>query len=361
MTAWSRLVAGALAAVALTVGPSRAADPLTPPPVIPAGLASEPAGPILDLTPPALPGPAHTAVYAPGVRMEAEKAEQPAGFFASADLMFGRPRFSDNAFALVDPLLDLSPSGRVREVNPDSRAGLRVGGGYRLESGWGVGLTYSYLQSRDGLTVAAPAGGTVYPLLTRPGIVDRADTAFATAGITYQLFDLDFSKTVALDKHLSLTTFGGVRFVNLNTDLGADYDSQLARQAAVRTTSKFIGAGPTAGATATWTAGPVGLFGTARGGLVYGRFDGTYAEANGGVGLADVSDRSFGVAPVVSVGVGGSYAWRGVSLAVGYEVTQWFGAISRPTFTDDFADGRVARRRTDLSLDGVFIRLTASY
>jgi hypothetical protein len=369
LSVWSRRAAGAVAVAALSLGSGSAADPLTPPPVIPTGLASEPAGPVLDVTPPSIPGGhhtghglPHTTVCPPGEKWE-EKKERPAGFFGSAELIFWRPRFADTAFALRDPTFDLTPSGRIEDINPDTRLGLRVGGGYRLESGWGVGLLYTYLESNDGSAIAAPAGGVIYPTLTRPGIVDRAATAAADAGLTYQLFDLDVSKTVELDKHLALRTFAGVRFANIDSDLNAGYDGQLARQARVASTSEFVGAGPTAGAEATWEAGPIGLFGAARGGLVYGRFDSRLTEvnANGTVPLADVSDRAFGLAPTMTVQLGGSYNWRGLSVAAGYEVTHWFGAVSRPTFTDDFADGRVARKRSDLSLDGVFVRLMASY
>jgi hypothetical protein len=50
-----------------------------------------------------------------------------------------------------------------------------------------------------------------------------------------------------------------------------------------------------------------------------------------------------------------------VSLAAGYEITHWFNVTSRPAFGDDFSEGKVARRRGDLSLDGVFFRVGVGF
>jgi hypothetical protein len=61
------------------------------------------------------------------------------------------------------------------------------------------------------------------------------------------------------------------------------------------------------------------------------------------------------------VQLGGSWQWRALSFAAGYEVTHWFNLISRPTATDDFAEGKVLRRSSDLSLDGVFFRVAVGY
>lgn len=354
MNTLSRLVAASAAVAALALGAAHA-----DPPVVPSGLVAEPAGEVLDLTPPTLPG----RPTPPSVTQTL--CDEPGAWFATGEVLLWRPRLGDAAFALVDPRADLAPMGRVKDVSLDARAGLRVGAGYRFAgSGWGVGLTYTHFASSGSQDATAPTGGVVYPLLNRPGIVDRAARLTGTARLDYDLFDLDFSKAVAVDPHLTLRPFAGVRFADIDTCLGAAAAGLLAQQAVVRSGSGFQGAGPTAGAEAAWTVTRrLSLFGTARGGLLFGTFDGYAREtnANGAVLLADVADRFSSVAPMVSVGLGASYRWRTVSVAAGYEVTHWFGAVTRPSFTDDFADGRVARRRSDLSLDGVYLRLGVEY
>ena len=125
-----------------------------------------------------------------------------------------------------------------------------------------------------------------------------------------------------------------------------------------------IAGGPLAGVATEWTLGEhVRLFGAARGGLLYGTFDTRGRETNGAgtILLADVADRYSGAVPTAGVSLGGGYRWRSLNLSGGYELTHYFGGVSRPDLADDFAEGRVSRRRGDLSLDGVFLRFEYTY
>jgi hypothetical protein len=204
----------------------------------------------------------------------------------------------------------------------------------------------------------------VYPLLTRAGMTDRADRATADIALKYNVFDLEVGRSLALDEHLVLRPFAGVRFADLDTSLTASYDGRLARAAGVRADSIFRGAGPIAGVGTEWTLGEhFRLFGGTRFGLVYGTFDTRLRETNGAgtLVLTDVADRFSGVVPTAAVTLGGGYRWRGLGLSAGYDLTHYFGGVSRPDFPDDFAEGRAARRRGDLSLDGVFLRLEYTY
>jgi hypothetical protein len=321
--------------------------------------APEPPIHVRDLTPPELPGDAAAAcdvLTAP---------ESPGAWLATADYLLWRPRLDGTDYALLDPRRDLATQGRVRNHTYDTRSGLRVGLGYRLPGhGWDIGVIYTYLNTSGSDALAAQPGGVLYPTLTRPGLIDVADRAAATAGLDYQVFDIDFGKRFAVDPYLSLRVFGGVRLASIDVDLNAVYDGGQARLAEVRTCTGLEGAGPTAGAEARWDVSDrLGLFGTARGGLLFADFDGRVRETNAGRAVlnADVSDQFAGLAPFVSVGLGGSWRWRALTLAAGYEVTHWFNATTRPVLVDDFADGKVVRRRGDLSLDGIFLRLSTEY
>ena len=138
----------------------------------------------------------------------------------------------------------------------------------------------------------------------------------------------------------------------------------VAADAFAGTWSRFTGAGPTAGAEVRWALGKhLALFGGGRGGLVYGTFRGQTFETNAGgtVLVTDVRDQYTGLAPVLSAQLGGSWQWEWLSLAVGYEVTHWFDVVTRPAPIDDFAEGKLLRRRSDLSFDGVFFRIGLHY
>ena len=355
MSHWFRTIA---LLTVLAGSSAAAAYPVTPPSVLPEGAVEPAAGEVLDLTPAELPGRAE-----PWCEPEHGHAHEPGGWFASGEYLIWRPRLSDAAYALIDPRRDLVPTGRVLNVPYDARGGLRVTTGYRLPgSGWDVGVTYTYFDSAGGAGAAAPPGGVLYPLLTRPGLVDQALRGAAVAHADYHAFDIDFGKTVDLDPHLSLRTFGGVRFASLDSCIHARYDGLQARLADTSVHSRFDGVGPTAGAEARLRAWRnLSLFGNVRGGLLFGDFTGERFETNNGVVTLDVFDRYSGIAPMAAIQLGGSWQWRALTLAAGYEVTHWFNAVTRPTVTDDFAEGKLVRRSSDLSFDGVFFRLAVGY
>lgn len=350
-----------VAALGLLAGPAVADPPVVGPPPSIAALPVQPAGGVVDVTPAELPPAHHPA--------DAHKTPHPphpeGGITFAAEVLLWRARLGDTPYALLDPLADLSPQGRVRDVQPGNRAGLRVGGRYLFEhTGWDVGLTFTHLNTAGGDEVAAPPGGLVYPLLTRAGLTDRANFAAADVRLKYGVFDLEAGKTVALDEWLTLRPFAGVRFADLDRQLTARYDGRQARGAEVWADSRFRGAGPVAGVGTEWTLGEhVRLFGGTRFGLLYGTFDTGVRETNAhGVRLlADVGDRFSGVVPTAGVSLGGGYRWRSLAVSAGYELTHYFNGLSRPDLGDDFAEGRAARRRGDVSLDGVFLRLEYTY
>lgn len=340
---------------AVFTGSAVAADPVVvTPSVLPASAVEHE---VLDLTPAELPGRVPQVVdHAADCR--------PGGWFASGEYLLWRPRLSDAGYAVVDPFNDTTPQGRVRNVNYDVGNGLRTTLGYRFASGWDVGVTYTFLRAHGDATAFAPDGGVLYPLLTRPGVVDKALLASAGTCLNMNVFDLDFGKTVALDPDLSLRAFGGVRFAAVDTDVRARYDGLQAANAFAGAWSRFDGAGPTAGAEVRWALGRhLTLFGGGRGGLLYGTFRGDVLETNANdlVLTTDLRDRFTGVVPVMSAHLGGSWQWEWFSVAAGYEVTHWFNVAARPTPVDDFAEGKLTRRRSDLSFDGVFFRVAIGY
>lgn len=371
---------------AAAVGPVAGQDRPTIPSVLPAPVpsvlpasASEPK--MIDLTPPELAKPhgGHGAGHGGGEYPPAagcttcapkhghgEHEDDLTGkWFGTGEFLIWRPRLDSLDYAVVDPVNNLTPQGRVKNLQYDARGGFRVGVGYRVpEQGWDFGLTYTYFNSTGAESVAAPAGGVIYPTLTRPGVVDRVSTASVTGGLDYSVFDADLGRTWEVDEHLTLRAFGGVRFARLGVDQTATYDGIHATQDRVSNRSTFRGTGPTVGTEARWNVcHAVSLFGNVRGGLLYGDFEGTTNETNGaGSALnADLEDKFSGVAPFAAVQLGGAWTWRTITLAAGYEVTHYFNMVTQPKLVDDFAEGKTLRRRGDLSFDGVFFRVGLAY
>lgn len=283
------------------------------------------------------------------------------GWFGTAEFLIWRARTDASDFVLQDPVFDLVPQGRVQNVDFRHDGGLRAGIGYRLpEEAWELAFTYTYFRNTGGRFIEAGPGGILYPTQTKPGFVDMANTASASTSLSYHLFDSDIARIWQVDRTLALRTMVGIRSAAIDMNGQYRYDGVLARFSQVDGRSQFHGAGPTAGLESRWSViDNLELFGNFRGGLLFGEFQGETLEtnANGLALLGNAYDQYTGVSPFMSFGLGGTWRWNNISVAAGYEVTHWFNAMARPRFTDDFSEGKVARNRSDLSLDGVFFRL----
>jgi hypothetical protein len=309
-----------------------------------------------DLTPPEfhyLPEPYHAAEPPPG------------GWYAAAEFLYFTPRERGLDFALVDPQNDLVPAGTVQTLNYRPSPGVRAALAYRLPGrGWDLGVTYTYFTATDEFGVAAPTGALLYPTLTRAGLTNEAQAAAANARLTLNIFDVTAGRTWAFDEAASLRLFGGVRLACVRQQFDAAYFGRDADCAFVETRQRYDAAGPLFGAE-TWCGlgGGFGLFGRATGALVTGTMRAPFTETNnaGATVYTDLRDRYALTVPVMTLGVGVSYDYRGVFVRAGYEVTNWFGLFERPAFVDDFAEGKFVRQPANLALDGFFFQLGLSF
>jgi hypothetical protein len=67
------------------------------------------------------------------------------------------------------------------------------------------------------------------------------------------------------------------------------------------------------------------------------------------------------VVPALELGLGLALEWENVSLRVGYEMTNWFGLVDSPDLPDASGGARVGRRSSDLSLEGLAVRLGVDF
>jgi hypothetical protein len=264
----------------------------------------------------------------------------------------------------VDSSDNLVPAGYVQALNYQPHPGLRAGFLYQpFGHCWDVGFTYTYFHSSDSFVIAAPAGGLLYPTLTRAGLTNEATTAGASASLAINVFDLEFGRRWA-DEDSQVRVYGGLRGGTVRERLSARYDGRDADGAEVSLRSFFEGVGPLVGAEAVGgLGGGFGVYGRANAALLTGRVRAPFTETNNGGATvyADLRDRFALTVPVVTVGIGVSYQYHGVFLRAGYEVTNWFGLFERPAFVDDFAEGKFLRQSTNLGLDGVFVQAGLSF
>lgn len=350
MTTSSRLAALlVLGSAALAAGqepPGRAT--LLPPPEH---------GELIDLTPPELlrPPPPIVADAPPPI----------GGWYGAIEFLFFTPRQRGLDFATVDPANDLVPTGTVQSLNYTASPGVRATLAYVIPGlGWDVGVSYTYFTATDEFGVVAPGTGLLYPTLTRAGLTNEADSAVARARLTLNVYDVTAGRTFVVDEACHMRLFGGLRLATVRQDVTAVYLGRDADVAGVDVASHFDGVGPLFGAQAALgMGGGFGLFGRATGGLLTGTMRSPFVESNnGGATLyADLHDRFALTVPVVTLGVGIGYEFRGVFVRAGYEVTNYFGLSERPVFVDDFAEGKFVRQRANLALDGFFLQLGLAF
>jgi hypothetical protein len=352
-----------LAAVLALGLPAAGQQPVPVPPaaVRPAPLPPPPADvppPVVDMTPADPPGRPVPEIL-PG------RCDCSSAWLGSAEYLLVRPRRRANDFALVDPVDNLTPEGSIKSVNDDLTSGVRAGIGYRLAgSAWESWFTYTYLHSGGDRAVFAPPGGVIYPTLTRPGLVDNVLAAAAGTSLTYNLYDLESYRRVVVDESLALRLGFGIRFATIDQGLNAFYFGGDANGTQVRSRVNFDGAGPMVGGEGQWLL-PRGfrVFGRARGALVVGDICNHLDETdNGGLTVnANVREHFFQTVPVLEMATGVAWEYGNWRLAVGYEVVNWFNLIDSPTFINDVAEGKIGRRRGDLSLEGVFFQMGLAY
>jgi len=314
---------------------------------------------VRDLTPPTMPGRGASCAIC-----EQPEEHSSAGVYTSAEYLLMRARRPDLRFALVDPTNDLTPNGATQVLSPETRSGFRVGFGYKLESGWSVGVGYTYYRTTDTSAITAAPGGTLYPLLTRPGLIDNVNTIAADSLLDYHVFDLEFGKWVKLDEHLAVRGYTGVQFASIGQDLNGQYNGGDARNASTQMKMDFDGAGPMVGGESHWVFGNgLSFFGRGRASLLYGNQKTSLNEVNdGGATLnASFTDKFSQLVPMANLGLGVAWQYRMIRASVGYEVTNWFGLVQSPSLGDDFAEGKVQYRQGDLALEGFFLQLGLTY
>ncbi|QEL13283.1 Lpg1974 family pore-forming outer membrane protein [Limnoglobus roseus] len=356
--------------------------PINPPPLM--GVSATEETPVKDLTPGVMPGlfdPLAGESHGGGGGAHGggggghgegcstcpthDEHHDGAGFYGTAEYLLLRPRRGAFDFAIVDPNRDLIPGGTLESLNYEQRSAVRAGLGYRFkDSAWAAGFTYTFLRSGADRSIDAPVNGLIYPTLTRPGLVDNVGFAQATASLEYNVFDTEISRYVHVDDRLDLRLYGGARFVTIRQDFESLYDLRDANLARVTTKSNLDGFGPLMGGEATLQVYKgFHLYGKTSAAILSSRLVNPIAETNnnGQTTFAAVDYRTRRVVPMLGTGIGGGWQRRGVSVRVGYEVTNLFNAIDQIRFTNDLAEGKVTTRQADLSLEGLFVQFAVQY
>jgi hypothetical protein len=285
------------------------------------------------------------------------------------DLLYLHARRNDLDFAVLNNTGSSAiPGGSIESLDWATNAGFRLGAGWTLpNSAWQIGLTYTYFHSNDNRGLAAPANGSLFATLPRAGTIDTVDSAVGSTSLDYQVVDLDLSRKFHPCNDLVLTVFGGGRFAYIDEKEKAVYNGAGAMNYEVSSPVLFRGAGLSVGGEGFWDMyRGAGIYARTRLGLVSGEFRNLHTEVNnaggpGALGVVDVSEKTYAVLPVTEISMGLAYRANNMNLSIGYELTNWFGMVNSPDFIDPTAAGKLTRRTSDLSLEGLAVRLGLEY
>jgi hypothetical protein len=283
----------------------------------------------------------------------------------SLDYKLWRPRRQANDFAIADPNVDGVVEGPIQSLNPGFDSGFRIAADYRrTRSNWDVEFAYTYFRAYDSLAVNAPAGGLLWATQTRPGIIEVADTATATSRFQHDVFDLAVGHTFQFDPNFIVRLQGGARIGHIAQDFSAFYNGGNAVDTQVASGFDFVGAGFMLGGEAHWAIWRgFSLFGQSRIGMLLGATDSYLREtdSNGVIINSSVTERASVAVPVLEMAIGLEWTRGKWTFGAGYEVGNWFQIISTPDFADDVTRGRLIRRQSNYSVDGLFFRVAYTY
>ncbi|MGL5095308.1 MAG: Lpg1974 family pore-forming outer membrane protein, partial [Planctomycetia bacterium] len=283
------------------------------------------------------------------------------GLFFTGDWLLWKPRRRALDFAIVDGSANGRPNGTVESADWETASGFRFGAGYRVGGEeWTVGGVYTYFHSDDQRGLAAPAGGTLYTTLTSPAIIEEATSADAGTNLDYDVVDLEVTRHFEPGECLKVWLTGGGRFAWIDQNLSVLYNGADADNAYVQSDINFDGAGLRVGGGGQYAIGMgLNVYGSAYGSLLAGDFRTNLLETNssGTATNVDVREKYYTVVPVAEMAFGLGYERGNMHLKLGYEITNWFNMVDSIDFTDDLHEGKPSRRLSDLSLDGLTLRL----
>lgn len=340
----------------LVTGLQPAPAPVSPPPSVVEHLPQAGAGPA---------GPAVENFSAP--MQPEDEGYSFRGLYFTGDYLLLRPRRDAFDYAVNSPNITQTPGGTVESADWNTESGFRIGTGFRIPGqDWYFGVTWTNLSSHGNTAQEAPAGGALYATLTRAGSYDQVDTATAATNFDYNVLDVEFSHRVKFSDTFNVNFSGGGRFAWINQEFTAVYNGgpDHAVNDTVNSPVYFNGAGLTAGADGQWNFyHGLGIYARARASLLSGQFKNYLTEttANGTVGIVNVNEKNDQIVPVAEMGMGINYCSDHWHLSVGYELTNWFSMVDSLDFPDSSNIGKVGRRTSDLSLEGLAVQLGFVY
>lgn len=267
------------------------------------------------------------------------------------------------------------PGATIESIGTNFSPGVRAGFGYGFPgTGMDARVTVTYLTSTANRTLAAPAGGSIGPLLFNPAGTNQDDaaTAIGKYRLKYFVLDAEAGQSVVIGQNLKVRLLAGIRFARLQEDIQARYIGFDFGPVGTLVTNQytFWGIGPRIGVDMTWPViGNLYVKANFDGSLLLGSFDLSHRQRDQDFAFTDsqFQEKNKGViVPVVGARL--AFGWsgqvrKGVTLLVelGYEFQAWMGAAHRVSGVDDSSEAFLVRQRDNLLLHGPFLVIRVKF
>lgn len=306
------------------------------------------------------------------------------GWIFETEFLYWTPRTPDVQYGITDigGVQDRGPVGTVLAIGGDYSSGYRLGLGKKLGERNAPEIMFNYTdfdsnqserrigslratfissdnaENDDSDNINTLGVETVTP-------DDRATSAVANFNFDYQTFDLSIGQTLEITDSLNIRISGGGRATKLDESFSVTYtggDFQVPYNAFK--TTDYQGGGFLVGADLEWNVCKwMSLSFDNNLGMILGRMETRTFMPDDEPGVpTDVRFAETRMTPVLEMAMAfnfnKSFGGFDVNFGTGYEMVNWFNMADSRTFTDSHIEGQNAHMIRDLSMDGLFARLT---
>jgi len=279
----------------------------------------------------------------------------------------------------------LVAEGKSHSTNPCYDSGFRVGARAQI-CNWDFGARYTYYHTDDEARIIDP-DGNIQPSRLHPAgnaQIGKNELKFAdsTYDFDYDVVDIEFGRTIDTCYCDHLRFFGGVKLAYIDQKLFSCYSADpeykkgqptTAESAAIWEKTNVDAYGLYAGGEGHWNlCGCFGAFGRIGGGALYGDFNRSVLEkrTDDDTVIVNTKDCCAKLITNFEIGAGLEFVFNTCfcgdwGIQVGYEFHHWGNMLDFIQFSgnDDTAEypATTDRHSEDIGLDGVFVRLSASF
>jgi hypothetical protein len=275
-----------------------------------------------------------------------------------ADVLFAQARNGCGTMA--------APAGPAGGITSGYAPGGRIGANVYLSACSMVETHFTWWQTDDSATVAAPNGFTLQSLITLPSFQNCSDTqtASATSRLTMESADVAYVHLLCGEQGCcALSWLVGARYAHLKESFNAMFS--ISGPTTVTTSIDFDGGGPRIG-----LDGEVqlkcgfSLYGRATADFLAGHFGAAFSQVNTFAGVQGISGfKSDRIVPVLELqlGLGWTSPKGHIYVRAGYEVDAWFNTVTTPDFITAVQNNNFTTNGNNLkdciTFDGVTARV----